>query len=58
MADNKKYQFIDDPEPKARPEDTEDKIIRHGTRIFNIVLTVVGIAMLIMFIYGVILRIK
>lgn len=51
-----KYPYVDDPEPKARPEDTEDKIIRHGRRIFNIILTVAGSAFLILFIYGVILR--
>lgn len=53
---NKKYQFVDDPEPQARPEDLEDKIIRHGGRIFNTVISVVGGAMLILFIYGIILR--
>ncbi len=56
MSNNKKYQFVDDPEPKARPEDLEDKIIRHGSRIFNIIITVLGGAMLILFVYGIILR--
>lgn len=58
MPNNKKYIFVDDPEPQNRPEDTEDKIIRHGRRIFNIVLTVVGAAMLIMLVCGIVLRIR
>lgn len=51
-----KYPYVDDPEPKEKPEDLEDKIIRKGGRIFNTVITVVGVAMLILFVYGVITR--
>ena len=58
MIDNKKYQFIDDPEPKERPEDFEDKLIRKGSKIFNIVITVAGSAMLILFIAGIIMRMQ
>lgn len=51
-----KYPYVDDPEPKERLEDLEDKIIRTGSRIFNIIITVAGICMLILFIYGLVIR--
>lgn len=51
-----KYPYVDDPEPKEKPEDLEDKIIRKGRKIFNTVITVVGITMLILFVYGIVIR--
>lgn len=51
-----KFPYVDDPEPKDRPEDLEDKIIRKGGKIFDIVIAAAGAALLILFVYGVILR--
>ena len=51
-----KYPYTDDPEPKARPEDLEDKIIRHGGRVINVLLGAAGAVILFLLIYGIIAR--
>ena len=56
MGDNKKYYFVDDPEPKIRFEDAEDRFIRKASKVFNIVITVAFCAMAVLFICGLIIR--
>ena len=51
-----KYTYDDEPEPKEPFETTEDKIIKHGRKIFNTALLVFGAFLLVLFIYGFILR--
>lgn len=53
---NKKYQFVDDPEPKAPIEDREDKFIKKSGKFFNIALTIAAGAMVILLIAGIIVR--
>ena len=51
-----RYPYVDDPEPKDRPETGEERFIRRGKKVFDWVIGVAGVIFVILFVYGIILR--
>ena len=53
-----KYNFVDDPEPKEPVEDGEDRFIRRAGKVFNIAITIAFCVFVVLFICGVVIRLK
>lgn len=53
-----KYPYTDDPEPKERPEDREDRIIRRGKKILGWLLWIAVAFFAVLFVWGAVTRLQ